>query len=74
MGTRVKFATQADPALLAEVRAIAAEEGRQFQVAVEEALKDWVAKMRADQPRSEVVAHLKASIEKNRELYRRLAQ
>ncbi len=74
MSERIKFASQADPSLLAEVRAIAVEEGRQFQVVIEEALRDWIAKMRADQPRSEVVAHLKATIERNRDLYRRLAE
>jgi len=71
---RVKFASQADPQILAEVRAIATEEGRQFQAVIEEALKDWVDRKRAGHPRSEVVAHLKATIERNRELYRKLAE
>jgi hypothetical protein len=74
MVARVKFASQADPQVLAEVRAIAHEEGRQFQAVVEEALKDWVDKKRAGHTRPEVVAHLKATIERNRELYRNLAQ
>ena len=74
MTIRVKFASQADPSVLADVRALAREEGRQFQAVVEEALKEWVARKRSDQPRPEVVAHLKATIERNRELYRRLAQ
>jgi hypothetical protein len=74
MSSRVKFASQADPNVLADVRALAKEEGRQFQAVVEEALKEWVERKRSDQPRPEVVAHLKATIERNRELYRRLAQ
>jgi hypothetical protein len=74
MVARVKFASQADPQVLEEVRAIAHEEGRQFQAVVEEALKDWVVKKRVGHPRPEVVAHLKATIERNRELYRKLAQ
>jgi hypothetical protein len=74
MSTRVKFASQADPNVLADVRALAREEGRQFQAVVEEALKEWVERKRSEQPRPEVVAHLKATIERNRELYRRLAQ
>jgi hypothetical protein len=74
MSTRVKFASQADPNVLADVKALAREEGRQFQAVVEEALKEWVERKRSDQPRLEVVAHLKATIERNRELYRRLAQ
>jgi hypothetical protein len=74
MSDRVKFVSQADPKVLADVRAIARDEGRQFQAVVEEALKEWVERKRSDQPRPEVVAHLKATIERNRELYRRLAQ
>jgi hypothetical protein len=74
MSTRVKFASQADPNVLADVRALAREEGRQFQAVVEEALREWVERKRSEQPRPEVVAHLKATIERNRELYRRLAQ
>ena len=70
----MKFASQADPQVLEQVRAIAHDEGRQFQAVVEEALKDWLDKKRAGHPRPEVVAHLKATIEKNRELYRTLAQ
>lgn len=74
MSNRVKFASQADPEVLADVRALARDEGRQFQAVVEEALKEWVERKRSDQPRPEVVAHLRATIERNRELYRRLAQ
>lgn len=74
MGNREKFATQADPSVLAEVRAIAAEDGRQFQAVVEEALQEWVARQRNEHPRPEVVAHLKASIDRNRDLYRQLAE
>lgn len=70
----MKFASQADPNVLADVRALAREEGRQFQAVVEEALKEWVERKRSEQPRPEVVAHLKATIERNRELFRRLAQ
>jgi serine kinase of HPr protein (carbohydrate metabolism regulator) len=71
---RQKFASQADPALLAEMRAIAEEEGRQLQAVLEEAMRDLIAKRRGVQPRAEVLAHLEATVEENRELYRRLAQ
>jgi hypothetical protein len=71
---RRKFASQADPGLLDAVRAIAAEEGRQFQVVLEEALRDWVERKRDERPRPEVMAHLAASVAAHRELYRRLAE
>jgi hypothetical protein len=72
--TRQKFASQADPALLDEMRSIAAEEGRQLQSVLEEAMRDFVAKRRGEQPRAEVLAHLEATVAENRELYRRLAR
>ncbi len=74
MSARQKFATQADPQVLAAVRAIAAEEGRQFQSVVEEALREWIERKRGEAPRREVLAHLAASVQQHRELYRLLAQ
>jgi len=69
-----KFATQASPEVLADVRAIADEEGRMFQAVVEEALSEWVARKRALTPRAEVIAHLVASLEQNDDLLHRLGQ
>lgn len=71
---RQKFASQADGELLDAVRAIAREEGRQFQVVLEEALAEWVARKRGEKPRPDVMAHLAGSVAAHRELYRRLAQ
>ncbi len=68
-----KFSSQADPDLLAEVRAIAGEEGRQFQAVLHEALSEWVERKRGSSPRPEVTAHLKATISRNRDLYSHLA-
>jgi hypothetical protein len=72
--TRQKFASQADQKLLNDLRAIAEAEGRQFQSVVEEAFSDYIARKRGDQPRRDVMAHLKASIARNAELYRKLAK
>lgn len=72
--TKQKFSSQADAELLADVRAIAHEEGRQFQAVLDEALSEWVDRKRGLRPRPEVLAHLKASMAPNRELYRRLAE
>jgi len=71
---RRKFASQADPDLLDAVRDVAAEEGRQFQVVLEEAMREWLERKRGDRPRPEMMAHLAGSIAAHRELYRRLAE
>lgn len=72
--SRQKFASQADPEVLEAVRSIADEEGRQLQVVIEEALREYVERKRGERPRPEVLAHLQASVERHRELYRRLAE
>lgn len=69
-----KFSSQARPELLEEIRVIAADEGRQFQAIPDEALTEWVETRRGERPRTEVIAHAKASIARNRELYRKLAE
>ena len=47
-----KFATQVNPVLLAEVRALAHSEGRQLQALVDEALTDLIEKRRNTRPRN----------------------
>lgn len=69
-----KFSSQLDADLLTEVRAISEEEGRQFQAVLQEALTEWVGRKRGLKPRTEVLIHLKDSIARNREAYRRLAE
>lgn len=69
-----KFSSQARPELLDEVRALAAEEGRQFQAVLDEALAEWVAKKKGEALRPEVIGHLKASIARHRKLYQELAK
>ena len=70
---RRTFTAQADPALLDAVRAIAAEEHRGFEDAIEEALGEWVERRCVERPRPEVMAHLAGSVAAHRELYRRLS-
>lgn len=72
--TMQKFSSQARPELLEEVRAIASEEGRQFQSVLDEALAEWVARKKGETPRPEVLGHLKASIARHRDLYAELAK
>ncbi|MFA9430772.1 hypothetical protein [Egicoccus sp. AB-alg2] len=62
-----------DDAVLAGLREIAAREGRALEDVVAEALQSYVAAHRT-RPRSEVLAHLEASIDEHGELYRRLAE
>ncbi len=69
-----KFSSQARPELLEDVRRIAAEEGRQFQAVLDEALAEWVERKRGEAPRPEVIAHTKASIARHRKLYEELAK
>jgi hypothetical protein len=72
--TLQKFSSQARPELLEEARRLAAEEGRQFQAVLDEALSDWVARKKGETVRPEVIAHLKASMARHRRLYEELAK
>ena len=72
--TMQKFSSQARPELLAEVRTLAAAEGRQFQAVLDEALAEWVKRKKGEAPRPEVIAHVKASIARHRRLYEELSK
>lgn len=72
--TRAKFATQVDPETLQAVRELAAKEGRQLQVLVEEALHDLIEKRKKTTPRASVMAAYQKSHETFSPLYRKLAQ
>lgn len=69
-----KFATQADPKVLEEVRAIAAREGKQLQSVVDEALRDFIEKRKRGKPRPEVLTALGESLAEYEALYRELAR
>jgi hypothetical protein len=70
---REKFATQVEASLLAEVRELARNEGRQIQALIDEALADLVEKRRQTRPRSHVMAAYQASHAKYEALYKKLA-
>lgn len=75
MATRMqKFSSQADPEILASLRAIAKQDGRHFQAVLEDAMRDYLEARRQDKPRPEVMAHFRASVEKNRRLGELLAK
>jgi cell division septum initiation protein DivIVA len=71
---REKFATQVDPTLLASVRGLARQEGRQLQALVEEALSDLLEKRQRTRARAHVMAAYQGSHENYAELYEILAK
>ena len=72
--TRQKFSSQADHDLLAALRDLASKEGRHFQAVLEDAIREYVDNKARGRVRPEVMAHFRASLEKNRRLYELLAQ
>ena len=71
---REKFATQVRSDILAAVRGIAKNEGRQLQTLVDEALADLIEKRRQGRPRAHVMAAYQASHEAFGRLYQKLAE
>ena len=72
--TREKFSSQADPELLAALRDIARTEGRHFQAVLEDAMQQYLESRAQGKVRPEVMAHYRASVEKNRRLAELLAK
>ncbi len=71
---REKFSSQVDPELLAGIRKIASDDGRQFQAVLEDAFRTYIEGRAQGKVRREVMAHARASMERNRELLELLAQ
>ena len=71
---REKFSSQASPELLSTMREIARSEGRHFQAVLEDAMSSYVEAKAQQKVRPEVMAHYRASFERNRKLYELLAQ
>lgn len=74
LNTKVKFASQADAAVLAELRAVAEREGRQLQAVLDEALRDYLEKKRSGRARPKVLEALRDSMAEHGPLYRELAK
>ena len=72
--TREKFSSQASPELLAGMREIARKEGRHFQSVLEDAMSSYIESKAREKVRPEVMAHYRASVERNRLLAELLAQ
>ena len=71
---RQKFSSQASPQVLAELRKIAAKEGRQFQSVLDEALRDYIARKETGRPRRDVMEAFARSVDEFDALYRELAK
>lgn len=69
-----KFATQADPKVLEQVRAIAAKEGKQLQTVIDEALRDFIEKRKRGKPRPEILTAFGESLAEYEALYKELAK
>ena len=71
---KVKFATQADPEVLAILRKIAGQEGRQLQTLVDEALREYIEQKQGRTPRRRVMQALHDSMNEYDSLYQELAK
>ena len=72
--TREKFATQVDGALLADLRGLAKQEGRQIQALVEEAIAALIEQRRQGAIRPHVLSAYQRSHARYVELYEKLAR
>lgn len=72
--TREKFSSQASPEVLAALRQIAESEGRQFQVVLDEALRDYIERKAQGRPRRHVMEAFADSLGEFDRLYRELAK
>lgn len=69
---KVKFATQADAAVLEALRTMASDEGRHIQALVDEALREYLERKQGT--RKHVMQAFKNSMVKYDSLYKKLAQ
>ena len=66
--------TDVDSRLLAQLRRLAKQEGRQIQALVDEALSYLIAKRQPKKPRDHVMVAYQASLDRYGSLYKRLAK
>lgn len=72
--TREKFATQVNSELLADLRGLAKDEGRQLQALVEEAIEGLLEQRKQSKARPHVMTAYKASHARFGSLYKKLAE
>lgn len=71
---REKFSSQADEKILADARALAQSQGRQFQSILEEALTEYLERHQVERPRAHVMEAFGLSMDEFNDLYQKLAQ
>lgn len=71
---REEVTIQADASLMARLRQIASDDGRDFQAVVEDAIRGYVESLAHNKIRPEVEAHFQASMERHNRLYELLAK
>lgn len=71
---REKFSSQASPDVLAALRELAATQGRQFQVVLDDAMRDYLVRQTKGRARQHVMANFASSLEEFDSLYRDLAK
>jgi predicted transcriptional regulator len=71
---REKFSSQAAPEVLAALRKLADAEGRQFQVLLDEAMRDYLDRKSQGQSRRHVLEAFSQSRKEFETLYRELAK
>ena len=71
---KIKFASQADPRVLAAFKAMAKSEGRQFQALLDEAMRDFLEKKQTGRARKHVLGAFQDSVREYEPLYRELAK
>ncbi len=74
MSVRRKFSSQAEPKVLGALQEIARREGRHFQAVLGEAMHEYVARKRQQDPRRKVLEAFQHSVREREELYRLLAK
>ena len=71
---REKFSSQANEKILADARALAQSQGRQFQSILEEALAEYLERHQVERPRAHVMEAFGLSMDEFDDLYQKLAQ
>ena len=74
MAAREKFSSQAAPELLSKMREIALSDGRHLQAVMEDAMRGYIESREQQRVRPNVMAHYRASLERNRRLGELLAR
>ncbi len=74
MAAREKFSSQAAPELLSKMREIALSDGRHLQAVLEDAMRGYIESREHQRVRPNVMAHYRASLERNRRLGELLAR